>query len=659
MDLTSDSGSINTDSVQSVAEPKKKRIKKFCSRWLREFRGWLTRDGNNDNTFFCSVCNKALKGGKSEIKRHAKTEKHRDLCNQLDFNNMETDDNSHALNVKKGELAIAAFISEHNIAISIVEHLSPVIKKVCPDSEIIKDIKLSRKKCTQLIKNVIAKEITETLINYLKTTPFSIFIDESTDVASNKFLCVMVKFVEPTSRKIITQLLALLQLDAKDCSAERIFEIFKDFFQQEQIPFTNIVAVACDNASVMLGKNESFAQKLKNENPDILMLNCICHSSALVANKACENLMKICDESIRGIIAYVNGSPKRAAKYKEFQCFFGIKENKLLKLARTRWLSLYFCIERILENWIPLQNFLLLEEVELKSQTAAKLREFLSDIKNKIYMYFLKYVLNFLNQFNALFQSDKVLIHELPSRSIKLLKTIANNFVKSELIEDILNLNVNDPKIIKEKIYMGPDCEILLNELPDDHIQEVRETCLTFYQTCVLEICNRFPIFDSFLKNLKFIQPTILLNDKARSEIIDLTNVSSKFPRLINNFALSAEWVALPFELTDIKINLQNATIEDLWKFIANIKDINDTIMFPELNKLLSIILCLPQSNAPAERTFSIVTDVMCPKRNKMSPYNLNALCIVRSYFQSRDMHCFDFEVNDRHLELFNSTMYD
>jgi len=345
--------------------------------------------------------------------------------------------------------------------------------------------------------------------------------------------------------------------------------------------------------------------------------------------------MKICDESIRGIITYINGSPKRAAKYKEFQCFFGIKQ-------------------------IPLQNFLLLEEVELKSETAAKLREFLSDNKNKIYIYFLKYVLHFFNKFNALFQSENVLIHELSSQSIKLLKTIATNFVKPELIEEILNLNVNDPKIVREKIYMGPDCEILLNELPDDCVQEIRETCLTFYKTCVLQICDRFPIFDDFLNNLKFIQPKILLNNEARTKIVDLTNVCSKFPRLIDNFALSAEWIALPFEFTDNdKINLQNATIEDLWKFVAYIKDVNDTVMFPELNKLLSIILCLPQSNAPAERIFSIVTDVMCPKRNKTSPNNLNALCITRSYFQSRNIHCFDLEINDRHLELFNSTIYD
>jgi len=47
-----------------------------------------------------------------------------------------------------------------------------------------------------------------------------------------------------------------------------------------------------------------------------------------------------------------------------------------------------------------------------------------------------------------------------------LLKTIAMNFAKPELIDKILN--VNDSKIVREKIYMGPDCEILLNELLDD-----------------------------------------------------------------------------------------------------------------------------------------------------------------------------------------------
>jgi len=101
-----------------------------------------------------------LKNEKSEIKKHAKTKKHRDFCNQLGFNQIETEDNFHALNVRKGELS-TALISEYNMA---VEHLPSIIKKMYPDSEINKDVKVNRKKCAKLMKNVITKEITETLI---------------------------------------------------------------------------------------------------------------------------------------------------------------------------------------------------------------------------------------------------------------------------------------------------------------------------------------------------------------------------------------------------------------------------------------------------------------------------------------------------------------
>jgi len=44
-----------------------------------------------------------------------------------------------------------------------------VLRKVLPDSQILKDVQLHRKKCTFIIKNVIAKVETENLINILKT----------------------------------------------------------------------------------------------------------------------------------------------------------------------------------------------------------------------------------------------------------------------------------------------------------------------------------------------------------------------------------------------------------------------------------------------------------------------------------------------------------
>jgi len=71
--------------------------------------------------------------------------------------------------------------------------------------------------------------------------------------------------------------------------------------------------MACDNASVMTGCNNSFMQHLKLEVPRLVTLNCICHSSALVASKACKKLPLSCENLIRNISTYISGSAKRCA----------------------------------------------------------------------------------------------------------------------------------------------------------------------------------------------------------------------------------------------------------------------------------------------------------------------------------------------------------
>lgn len=48
--------------------------------------------------------------------------------------------------------------------------------------------------------------------------------------------------------------------------------------------------MASDNASVMIGCNNSFFSRLKAEVPGVVLLKCICHSSAIIAHKACDKL---------------------------------------------------------------------------------------------------------------------------------------------------------------------------------------------------------------------------------------------------------------------------------------------------------------------------------------------------------------------------------
>jgi len=176
---------------------------------------------------------------------------------------------------------------------------------------------LAQKKCKNIITRIIAKHEVQKLVEYLQTCKFSILI-ESTDISNVKMMCILVRFVSPVHKIVTTQLLDLMSIDAKDSSANNIFEVFKNLLQKKEIPLNNIIGMASDNAAVMIGCNNSFMSRLKLEVPGLVILNCIYHSSALVASKACEQLPQSCENLIRNVSTYISGS----ATLEEFSGIF-------------------------------------------------------------------------------------------------------------------------------------------------------------------------------------------------------------------------------------------------------------------------------------------------------------------------------------------------
>ncbi|EZA59737.1 hypothetical protein X777_16312, partial [Ooceraea biroi] len=51
-----------------------------------------------------------------------------------------------------------------------------------------------------------------------------------------------------------------------------------------------------DFFAIMVGCNNSFMTHLKSEVPQLITLHCICHSSKLIASKACAKLLSSCEE---------------------------------------------------------------------------------------------------------------------------------------------------------------------------------------------------------------------------------------------------------------------------------------------------------------------------------------------------------------------------
>lgn len=364
-------------------------------------------------------------GGKQEITRHGVSKKHVEkmkmkksttaITNFFGTSNQEITTLRERISI--AEIKLSAFFAQHNIAILLIEDLGPLIKSTCNDPAVVNGISLGRTKATKILNNVLCPVETENLISVLKETLFSILIDESTDIGMHKYLCILVRYVCPKSGVLKTDLLRMLKIQATDTTAENVYCQFKGYITQNKIPLNNIIGLATDGANVMLGRHNSFMSRLQAEVVVLVVLKCICHTASIIASKACNVLPAAPEELLRTLSSYVSASGKRSAQLEEVQTFLNESKKKNLKLVSTRWLSLYQCIERVLEMWNVLQHFFILAAVEDNLKQSTFIHEALNNNEVKAYFLFLKYALNYFNSFNALFQSKNVLIHQLTIES--------------------------------------------------------------------------------------------------------------------------------------------------------------------------------------------------------------------------------------------------
>ncbi|CAI6364567.1 unnamed protein product [Macrosiphum euphorbiae] len=109
-------------------------------------------------------------------------------------------------------------------------------------------------------------------------------------------MCTLVRYVSPTNGSIRTELLELIPLNATDCSVVKMYKAFKLCFNQKDIPLNNITGLACDGANVMAGNHNFFYSHLKTDVPSVILMKCICHSTAIIASKACQQLPRSTEE---------------------------------------------------------------------------------------------------------------------------------------------------------------------------------------------------------------------------------------------------------------------------------------------------------------------------------------------------------------------------
>lgn len=209
-----------------------------------------------------------------------------------------------------------------------VDHLSEMLKEIFPDSEIAMNVHLHRTKCTSIVTNVLGKGEIDRISTELKNNKFSVLIDEGTDIAQTKLIACVVKYFSEVQREVVTQLLEVISHDARDCSSASVANAVRKCFEEKYIPLSNMIGMAADNASVMVGMHNSVMTKLRQDaDRSFTLMKCICHCMHIAASKAAQKLPTSVEAFIRNISSYFGHSTKRQAQFTELQTFMNAEKH--------------------------------------------------------------------------------------------------------------------------------------------------------------------------------------------------------------------------------------------------------------------------------------------------------------------------------------------
>lgn len=130
--------------------------------------------------------------------------------------------------ITKFELQLSVYVACHS-TVNSIDHLCDLLKKDMPSTSSSETLRLHRTKCSALIKKVISPALLRELVSEMRGVPFSLIIDESTDIACVKHLCVCVRFYNATLNKMASHFLGLIPVTST--TAESLYQHIKDLFR--------------------------------------------------------------------------------------------------------------------------------------------------------------------------------------------------------------------------------------------------------------------------------------------------------------------------------------------------------------------------------------------------------------------------------------------
>ena len=121
---------------------------------------------------------------------------------------------------------------------------------------------------------------------------FGLLMDEVTDITVSLQLISFSQFWDDESSSMTTMFLSSQNVleDFSSCNSEAITELVKKELSASDLDISKLMGLSTDGASVMIGKTNGVAAKLRQSNDKLLNMHCVCHRLALACTDSCQEL---------------------------------------------------------------------------------------------------------------------------------------------------------------------------------------------------------------------------------------------------------------------------------------------------------------------------------------------------------------------------------
>ncbi|XP_063761556.1 uncharacterized protein LOC134879144 [Eleginops maclovinus] len=678
------------DGERTCPPLKKRRISE--QRFKLEYNAeWptITRSRLDDFHAYCMLCKTDFSvrhGGRHDVEKHIRTAKHTSYKAAVEATRpiagfFTVDSDTSVINA---EVLAVDFLVEHNIPIAVADHIGPLVKKMFPDSKIAGKYGSGRTKSSAIV-GALAKEDASVITEAMRTAPYSLATDGSTDYGDCKLYPLVVKYFDRGLGRVLTVLLSLPECHEAS-TGQNIFKLIDNELEKRSISWDNCMSFGADNAMVMQGLKAGTAGYINKKNSAVYVLGCPCHLIHLAAEKAAAQLPVSIEELLVDIYFYLDKSSKRKQGLKKFQDLCGVEMRKIVKHVSTRWLSLDKCIARS-------QNSLGTAARTRPRRAAARTRPRRAAARTRprraaartspptvlarthqptvaaartILSLICSAVLPIFDEANTLLQLDKPCIQILHRTLTTQLKNLLNRFVKPQVINAAAKVHqvpFREPSNQKsnETLFIGQNTRDFIRdhpELEELQLAQVFSAVRAFYMKAVEYMVKKFPYDDPVIRNAS-------VADMSARDSADFNSVryfTGRFPCLkmsaeemdkLEGQFMTYQTDALPESITSCD------RPDTQWHLMSQLKDGNGHLKYPLLCKVMLAILCIFHSNADCERIFSLVTKNRTEFRPSMGMETLSNLITHKQFMVAKGSVCYKQAYSKTTLAKAKSATYD